>query len=140
MATVDLVDDMELWWQALALSRDEVRGDENAGRRGSGGSKRASSIDFQPRRPLHSRKVDEGHGYLRHYPGQATEDDDPRQEGAMPAGQGESPVPGAANMLWVSDSLPIVFEWDIPSDRVRRILSRDSALPGLPPEKWSSLR
>jgi putative transposase len=44
---------------------------------------------------MHGREVDEGHGYSGHYSWQATPDDDPGQEGAMPAGQGEPPVPGA---------------------------------------------
>ena len=41
-----------------------------------------------------ARQADEGHGYSGHYPGQAAKDD-PGQEAAAPAGQGEPPVPHA---------------------------------------------
>ncbi|QEW18479.1 hypothetical protein LA6_000645 [Marinibacterium anthonyi] len=38
------------------------------------------------------RTVDEGHGHSGHHPRQAAQNDDPRQEGAVPAAQGEPRV------------------------------------------------
>lgn len=45
--------------------------------------------------PLHGRAADEDDGHSRRHPGQTAQNDDRRQEGAMPAGQGEPPVPRA---------------------------------------------
>ena len=44
---------------------------------------------------MHGCEADEEHGYSRHYPGQAAQDDDPGQIGGSPARQGEPAVPGA---------------------------------------------
>ena len=44
---------------------------------------------------MHGGTADEGHGYSGHCPGQAAQDDDPRQEGTLSAGQGEPTIPGA---------------------------------------------
>jgi len=56
-------------------------------------------------RPLPGGQAHEGHGSSRHHPGQAAQDDDPRQEGALPGSdkvnrQFRGPAP---NLLWVSD-------------------------------------
>jgi len=54
---------------------------------------------------MHGGTADEGHGDSGCYPRKAAPNDDPGQQGTVPARQGEPPVPGACaeQAVWVSD-------------------------------------
>jgi hypothetical protein len=80
-----------------------------ASSRRTGGLRRAQGLAAAaPRglrcRPLHGREADEGHGYSRHYPGQAAQTTIPDKKQPCPLDKvnRQFRVP-APNMLWVSD-------------------------------------
>lgn len=80
---------------------------------------------------LHGRLADEGHGHPGHHPRQAAQDDDPRQEAPMPAGQGEPAIQGTRTQQAVGAGFPLCRHLErirLCSFRHRRLCPQDRGL------------